>query len=334
MNLDIYCFQELDETDYNEMFEPLMKKWGYNSFYQPRLGEKTDGCALFYKRSKVNSLEIKGVEFAKNEFIKRENVGIVAILEISQGLSKMKVCVATTHILFNMRRVLCGDMNAEPGSTVLNYLTSSSVNVSVIPETVMSQRIGAFKHPSGTFSNSINEFHASFRDYVQNEQQQQQQHDGQSDHKDEHDNQVQLQLQLQLQAQCMIQQTQQTQQNQEQIKCDVQVHAEQGNVNIPDTPAYIISQPFNLKSTYTDSRRTWTTFHAMAKKTCDFILYGHLRSSRYSTTTSRRLRPVASLELPCSALDKCGSLPTRYFGSDHLSLATKFQFVSHNNKNM
>ncbi|KAG0331635.1 Protein angel 1 [Podila horticola] len=104
LDLDIYCFQELDQDDYTGLFNPTLRSWGYTGFYQRRTGDRNDGCALFYRNQKVTAVLIRGVEYNQNQFIGRDNVGIVAILEVTQGRSKKRICVATTHILFNPRR--------------------------------------------------------------------------------------------------------------------------------------------------------------------------------------------------------------------------------------
>lgn len=162
----------------------------------------------------VRALALQSVDYNENQFIDRENVGIVGVFEVGQGkclaimrllqldfgyfvacglnkpimlfdfegVKAKRVCVATTHILFNPSRgmikiaqlsmllqkakalvdsqgadipiskvssyrtawhlylfsvtdgsltlpyipVLCGDMNALPHSTVINYLTAGS----------------------------------------------------------------------------------------------------------------------------------------------------------------------------------------------------------------
>ncbi|KAG0232241.1 Protein angel 1 [Actinomortierella wolfii] len=102
--------------------------------------------------SRVQAVTIKGVEFRRNAYAQRENVGIVALLDIKDGPRRRRVCVATTHILFNPRRgliklaqirylldvaratvaaededvptIFCGDLNSFPESLVYEYLTT------------------------------------------------------------------------------------------------------------------------------------------------------------------------------------------------------------------
>ncbi|KAG0258381.1 Protein angel 1 [Actinomortierella ambigua] len=96
--LSLYCFQELDLRDYEELFNPAMSRAGYTGFFIKRTGtDKADG---------VYAVAIKGVEFRHNTFAERENVGIVALLDIKDGPRCRRVCIATTHVLFNPKRGL------------------------------------------------------------------------------------------------------------------------------------------------------------------------------------------------------------------------------------
>ncbi|KAF9378170.1 hypothetical protein BGX21_002973 [Mortierella sp. AD011] len=104
----------------------------------------------------------------------------------------------------------------------------------------------------------------------------------------------------------------------------------------------IISQPFVLESAYdinatpmrhaegatnrTMSGEPFTTFHGKARVVCDFIFYGHLRNAAESATLNK-LQLVGCLELPCKIAERERSLPSRSFGSDHLSLVSRFRFV-------
>ncbi|KAG0054621.1 hypothetical protein BGZ83_010749, partial [Gryganskiella cystojenkinii] len=170
------------------------KSRGYTGFYKRRNGDKPDGCAMFYRDSRVKAIVIEAVDYLTNEFITQDNVGIVGIFEITEGTQSKQVCVATTHILYNPRRgmikiaqlrmllekaedlikrsdggiplVLCGDLNALPHSLVYRYLAEENVDVTSIPENYMSgQERGVPER--GKYLNHLNEFLAGFRHTAQ-----------------------------------------------------------------------------------------------------------------------------------------------------------------------
>ncbi|KAF8948928.1 Protein angel 1 [Haplosporangium gracile] len=125
-------------------------------------------------------------------------------------------------------------------------------------------------------------------------------------------------------------------------------------------PAAVLCQPFSLKSAYPffapeetarklGSNRAvkggpWTTFHSGGQVVCDYIFYGHLRvpvtptvtnsltsisDSMSTTAVPQKLQVDGILELPCADLrrKRIQSLPCSEFGSDHLSLVARFEFV-------
>lgn len=113
--------------------------------------------------------------------------------------------------------------------------------------------------------------------------------------------------------------------------------------NIERVQGPTISQPFLLRSAYDISApshdakgsnrvprgQPFTTYHLMCRQICDYIFYGNLRQKAPDSRTPTRLELVACLELPCKILGDAPSLPTDKFGSDHLSLVSKFRFVAH-----
>ena len=104
----VVCFQEVEEEQYrswfahkmgeigqnlsplplhlhsNEPSSPSPSLAGYSGVYKKRTGGvHTDGCALFYRSSRLQLLEWKGVEFQhKVKVLNRDNVGIVAKLRV------------------------------------------------------------------------------------------------------------------------------------------------------------------------------------------------------------------------------------------------------------
>ncbi|KAF9953786.1 Protein angel 2 [Mortierella alpina] len=343
-NLDIFCLQELDGQDYRYAFEPMFRNRGYHGAFKKRTGSKVDGCALFYNKSRIRAQCIEFVEYRANAFASTsENVGIVAILDvIGKGPIPTKtICVATTHILFNHRRgmikltqlkmlldraeqlmrrqpcvipiVLCGDLNIAPDSLLMRFLMSKFVDVSKMPEHFMSGTDGVYNGPVKYFENDVGRFHHAFGTTAGP-------------------------------GAGMIG-----------LPAKAIPHGH-GNVDVSNHPSNtelnpldpIVSQPFNFENAYSGRKsfghhgelhyqnaesynRQWTTFHARARLTCDYILYGHLRGSTPSQGNSEHsghgLEVSARLKLPCTELSETHGMPTWDFGSDHLSLAAWFNIL-------
>ena len=79
--------------------------------YKKRSGDKTDGCATFFKESRFTLVKSKLVSFNKPEvtLMDRDNVAIVILLKPKTTGSSSRhannmVCVSNTHLLFNKKR--------------------------------------------------------------------------------------------------------------------------------------------------------------------------------------------------------------------------------------
>ena len=78
--------------------------------YEKRSGDKTDGCATFFKESKFTLVKSKLVSFNKPEvkLMDRDNVAVVVLLKPRTTGSSSRhanmVCVSNTHLLFNKKR--------------------------------------------------------------------------------------------------------------------------------------------------------------------------------------------------------------------------------------
>ncbi|KAK9875648.1 hypothetical protein WA026_009446 [Henosepilachna vigintioctopunctata] len=157
-NPDIICFQEVQESHINGYFDILEKKLGYKSIYKKRTGIRTDGCAIYYKKRKLQLVEYQKVEYFQEDVsvLNRDNVGIVARF-VPKEINSQQFVVATTHLLYNPRRqdvrlaqvqnliaeidkvaflginqdgsasylpiIITGDFNASPDSAVYEFIT-------------------------------------------------------------------------------------------------------------------------------------------------------------------------------------------------------------------
>ena len=79
--------------------------------YKKRSGDKTDGCATFFKESRFTLVKSKLISFNKPEvkLMDRDNVAVVVLLKpkttgSSSRHTNSMVCVSNTHLLFNKKR--------------------------------------------------------------------------------------------------------------------------------------------------------------------------------------------------------------------------------------
>lgn len=162
-DVDIMCLQELQEDHYEQVFKPELERLGYGTLYKRRTGDKHDGCGIFFRRSLFELELCQAVEFVREgvPVLDRDNVGLIALLKpCAQPSTDFRLCVATTHLLFNPRRgdiklaqlclllaeidrlaskgsvdgrpqyypvILCGDMNSEPHSPLYSFLARGSL---------------------------------------------------------------------------------------------------------------------------------------------------------------------------------------------------------------
>ena len=100
----ILCIKDKCHVD---LFRPFSYP-GYNSIYKKRLGEKPDGCAIFYREDRFKLLSHHSVEFSRPDIplTNRDNVALIAVLKPrkSRDEGKPPICVANTHLLFNKNR--------------------------------------------------------------------------------------------------------------------------------------------------------------------------------------------------------------------------------------
>ena len=81
---------------------------GYTGLFKKRTGNKTDGCAIFFKHSRFTLVKSKPISFRKPgvKLMDRDNVAIVVLLKprTASRHSNSLVCVSNTHLLFNKKR--------------------------------------------------------------------------------------------------------------------------------------------------------------------------------------------------------------------------------------
>lgn len=157
---DILCFQEVQETHLSSFYSKF-EQIGYFGIFKKKTGQRYDGCAIYFKRSRFEIKNHISVEFYQPELpiLNRDNIGIMVHL-IPRELPSSPLVVATTHLLYNPRRtdvrlaqmqlflaeidrfayfnngresghlpiILTGDFNATPDSAVIKLLDRGHVS--------------------------------------------------------------------------------------------------------------------------------------------------------------------------------------------------------------
>uniref|UniRef100_UPI00398EAEAC protein angel homolog 2 isoform X2 n=1 Tax=Pristiophorus japonicus TaxID=55135 RepID=UPI00398EAEAC len=164
LDADILCLQEVQDNHYGQQLKPVLESLGYQCEYKMRTGNKRDGCAICFKRSKFSLVSASPVEFYRPmiQILDRDNVGLVLLLQPVLSQSAALVCVANTHLLYNPRRgdikltqlaillaeihklasngngeywpiILCGDFNSVPGSPLYNFIRNGKLIYDGLP---------------------------------------------------------------------------------------------------------------------------------------------------------------------------------------------------------
>lgn len=106
-NADIVCLQEVEQDHWLQDIRDTLAEQGYAGVYKKQTGDNTHGCAILFQSSKFQQLRSIPVEFLKGGVLDRHNIGLILLLQPRQevyGGQVKKICVATTHLLFNPRR--------------------------------------------------------------------------------------------------------------------------------------------------------------------------------------------------------------------------------------
>ncbi|XP_075260905.1 protein angel homolog 2-like [Convolutriloba macropyga] len=165
-NPHVVCMQEMNQEHLNGDLLEIFSSMGYSIVYQPRTGDKKDGCLIMFKRKHFKLLIERKVKFFRKGVtnLDRDNVGVVVLLS-PVSRPDLKVCIATTHLLFNPRRgeiklsqlalliaeinsivskngssgdvagdgtgcpcIVCGDFNSIPFSPLYNFITQGALD--------------------------------------------------------------------------------------------------------------------------------------------------------------------------------------------------------------
>jgi len=155
---DILCLQEVDKVRYNEVIREFLLDLGYGSFfYQKTGGSLPDGTVIAYR--KVKFCVAEDPSFVNFYDARRCASGQIALVVKLRHLESRKCfIIGGTHLVFNPHRgdwkikqlihllaelsavrqkmsdedpvvFLCGDLNSEPESKVLEFLLKGETNL-------------------------------------------------------------------------------------------------------------------------------------------------------------------------------------------------------------
>ncbi|KAK3863556.1 hypothetical protein Pcinc_030706 [Petrolisthes cinctipes] len=179
INPDILMLQEVQASHYHSHYLPWFTYLGYDGLFKKRTGLKSDGCAIFYKRSKFSLLEHCSVEYLQpqtSNLLDRDNIALIAKFSSVSQPDAPPLCVATTHLLYNPKRhdiklaqavlllteldrlcyqgeeggrpnycplLVTGDFNAEPHSTLIGFLMAGRIQYEGLSRRTLA-RYGSF----------------------------------------------------------------------------------------------------------------------------------------------------------------------------------------------
>jgi len=324
-NADIICLQEVDCTEYKTFFKGIMEQGGYSGYYKQRTGIEEDGLALFIKNSEYRVIHHQTIEYKMpeiSETLNRDNVALIAVLEHKK--SNVRICVATTHLLFNPNQgivkvaqyqtlvltireilrnnkdydanipiIITGDFNTCADSILYNYIVSGHEKIKTLineTKTLSGQQGNNFHKLSR--SEYIKEYksacHENFKDSMN----------------------------------C--------------IKEILDLHDSHDQEQIDKVKGELYS-PFKLKSVYHThesssherERKYVTSYINYNKSLVDYIYYTDGVDVKSSTYTNNNINHQELKLVPVKCLEPLSmsypyNLPNRNFPSDHCSLVTIF----------
>ncbi|KAF9937754.1 hypothetical protein BGZ67_000910 [Mortierella alpina] len=168
MDADVVCLQELDKDDYNGYFGAMMGHLGYRGVHAKRHSNFAHGFAVFYRTRRITVVKIHYVPCPDKVVVSGiEYAGLLLVLDIADEGKVRRVCVGTTHIVCSqtrgfrklgqlmsiisaakvmMRRdpsmslILTGDMNAQVGSLITEFVVRGWVDLWSMTEAEFSRR--------------------------------------------------------------------------------------------------------------------------------------------------------------------------------------------------
>uniref|UniRef100_A0AAV2KDP3 Endonuclease/exonuclease/phosphatase domain-containing protein n=1 Tax=Knipowitschia caucasica TaxID=637954 RepID=A0AAV2KDP3_KNICA len=352
---DILCLQEVQEDHFVTQIRPALDTLGYKCVYKCRTGDKTDGCAVAYRRSRLSLLRSNPVEFYRpgDALLDRDNVGLVVQLSPASDPTS-SFCVANTHLLYNPRRgdiklaqlaillaelqrssrlpdgssypvVLCGDFNSTPSSPLYSFLTSGRLDFRDLHVAMVS---GQEPNPRGFRRISSPPWSDSLgitRSCVYRNQETSERNQNQETKERNHQDPNQTEEPASTSPTVM-----------EGAISALSVEDQVSHITQEIHDRWSIEHSLKLKSVYDhrlspDGRDEITTCHSRTAITVDYILYSRdsavgPSSSSAFPVSGRGLQLLQRLSLVgLVELEQVNSLPNEHHCSDHLPLLARFR---------
>ena len=157
-NCDFICLQEVDT--YDSYFKEYLESLGYNSEYKKRPSDRNpDGSLIAWKSNRWSVIETRIIDYNNHEKVKKNsayrknNVGLVMCFQ--ENSSNKRIIIGTSHFFwnpvyeyvkflqgkvfaatalelkekYNCSVILTGDLNSEPWSYIMKYLTGKDLEL-------------------------------------------------------------------------------------------------------------------------------------------------------------------------------------------------------------
>jgi len=105
LDADLFCLQEVQHDHFEQDYMPFLWKLGYDGAFKKKLGDKSDGCATFWRRDKFRPKLIYPVEYAfPAPHQHSDSVALITVLEPTResesGAGSGPLVVANTHLIY------------------------------------------------------------------------------------------------------------------------------------------------------------------------------------------------------------------------------------------
>ena len=130
----------------------------YRGVFKKRTGQHSDGCAMFFKQAMFELDKVELIEYQRSVgVLNRDNIGVILLLKPKSASATKRLCVATTHLLFNPKAgeiklaqlclllaeihrlasnkcpiLLCGDFNMHPLCPLYTFIEQGELDYSQV----------------------------------------------------------------------------------------------------------------------------------------------------------------------------------------------------------
>ncbi|KAG9326454.1 hypothetical protein KVV02_001633 [Mortierella alpina] len=127
MDADVVCLQELDKDDYDGYFGAMMGHLGYRGVHAKRHSNFAHGFAVFYRTRRITVVKIHYPVLTR-------------LLKLGQLMAIISAAKVMMRRDPSMSLILTGDMNAQVGSLIKEFVVRGSVDLWSMTEAEFSRR--------------------------------------------------------------------------------------------------------------------------------------------------------------------------------------------------